>query len=152
MSSLISFLLFAGIGYWILRSVMGPGIDVAEEAQKLKARRQAAQAQAPPRSTGGKSAGGKSAGGKSAGVKTSLPVSPHKGTSAMQDNTEPLAWYVVLDVPPDASRREIMEAVKRRLEVAQAWGDTHAPARIARAAANAMKLRLPSASTRGRRQ
>src|SRR5690606_21262115 len=77
---------------------------------------------------------------------------PSRSSSVTVREEDEFDWYVTLDVPPDASRREILEAVRRRLEVARSIGDTTAPARIARAAAQSMKLRSGTAGTFGRRQ
>lgn len=45
------------------------------------------------------------------------------------------AWYLILDVSPDATRREIHEAMKLRLSRARASRDTEAARRVMRAAA-----------------
>ena len=50
-------------------------------------------------------------------------------------------WYIVLDVGPDASRSEIQAAMRRRLAVAEADGDTLGAARITRAAEAGLNLR-----------
>jgi hypothetical protein len=94
-------------GYWIVSSVMGSGVDVMEEGRKAEARRQSP----PPATTD----------------RTHQPALP--SNAPMPD------WYIVLDVPPDASAREIQAAMKRRLAQAEASGDTMAAARIARAGA-----------------
>lgn len=131
----------AAVGYWIVTSVMGPGIDVSGEPRRPEAGTPPArqpQARPAPQVHG----------------KSRLPqVSPRKtATPSMPAKASTFEWYIELDVPADASRREILEAAKRRLEVAEISGDTQAPARIARAAAAGMKLRPGNAGASGRRQ
>jgi len=50
-------------------------------------------------------------------------------------------WHIVLDVPQDAPRAEILAALKRRVAQAQASGDTEAIARITQAGAAALRKR-----------
>jgi hypothetical protein len=97
-------------GYWIVSSVMGPGIDVGEEGRKAEAKK------------------GPRPGSASAKPATSRPALPAAGHGPMRD------WYIVLDVSPDASRAEIQAALKRRLAQAESAGDMDGVARIARAA------------------
>src|SRR5262245_47193974 len=87
---------FLVAGYWIVSSVMGSGVDVMEEGRKAEARKQS------PRRT---------------------PVAPGASqpgaAPALSDDTPMRDWYIVLDVPPDASRSEIQTAMKRRLAQAE---------------------------------
>lgn len=48
-------------------------------------------------------------------------------------------WYIVLDVPRDATPRDIQAAMKRRISQANASGDTAAAERIRRAGDYALK-------------
>lgn len=161
MSTLFLLLFFGFIAYRIIASVMGTGFDVSEEARKkLEARRQSGtspvarqpQGHQPPARQPARQPQARQA-PQVRGNPRLPPVAPRRTTPpSMSADAPPFDWYIVLDVPVDASRREILEAVKRRLEVAEASGDTQAPARIARAAAAGMKLRPGNASARERRQ
>lgn len=156
MSTLFFLLFFGFIAYRIVTGVMGPGFDVSEEARKkLEARRQTGAPQlrgAPARTSAPR--GTPAAKGSPSQPRQPVPSrpTPSHRSSAFARQEDEFDWYVTLDVPPDASRREILDAVKRRLEVARSIGDTTAPARIARAAAESMKLRPGTAGGRGRRQ
>lgn len=168
MSTLFFILFFGFIAYRIITSVMGEGFDVSEEARKkLEALRnqsgtspgQPAQRGVPGRSNLPRPTPANRTGGSqqrqpapSARTSSSLPRKPapsRTGNIYAREEDE-FDWYIMLDVPADASRREILEAAKRRLEVARSVGDTGAPARIARATAAGMK-RFGNAG-RGRRQ
>lgn len=151
MSTFFLILFFGFIAYRIITSVMGPGFDISEEARKkLEARRQAGTAPAPapaarkPQARQAPQPRGNPRPPQVTARKTTAP-----STSARAPAFD---WYIVLDVPADAPRREILEAVKRRLEVAKSSGDTQAPARIARAAAAGLKPRPGLADVLGRRQ
>jgi hypothetical protein len=99
-------------GYWIVSSVMGSGVDVMEEGRKAEARQQSQRTATAP------------------------PSAPGRGKQPELPKDAPMPdWYIVLDVPPDASARDIQAAMKRRLAQAVASGDTMAAARIARAGA-----------------
>ncbi len=154
MSTFFFILFFGFIAWRIINSVMGEGFDVGEEARKkLEAlRQQAGQAQGQPQR--------RAAPHRTAAVRTSpaargntsqpRPPAPPRRSSPPPPTHE-FDWYVVLDLPREASRREILDAAKRRLEVARAIGDPLAPARIARATATGLK-QSGAAGARGRRQ
>ena len=96
------------LGYWIVSSIMGPGIDLIEAGRKAEELRQ----QDPQ-------------------AAKSLPAPTHETPapkSAMRD------WHIVLDVPSNASRAEIKVALKRRLAAAEARGDSAEAERMRRAA------------------
>ncbi len=152
MSTLFFLLFFGFIAYRIISGVMGPGFDVSEEARKkLEARRQAGSPQqrgAPGRAPARAAPAPASRGSSS----TPRQPAPARMSNVRAPEQEEFDWYITLDVPTDASRREILEAAKRRLEVARSIGDPPAPARTARAAAAAMKQRPGPADAPGRRQ
>jgi hypothetical protein len=52
-------------------------------------------------------------------------------------NSQP--WHVVLDIPRDASARDIEAARRRRMAAAEAAGDSFEVERIRRAAGEALK-------------
>jgi hypothetical protein len=144
--STVFFVLFFGFIAWrIITSVMGPGIDETAPPRKPQAGASPARRPEVGRPEAGKA--------QDRGIRR-LPQPTLRKQPAISTPSSPtsLHWYIVLDVPADASRREILEAVKRRLEVAEISGDTQAPARIARAAAAGMKLRPGTTLTRGRPQ
>jgi hypothetical protein len=103
-------------GYWIVSSVMGPGVDVMDEGRKAEERK--GRPPGPAQPTGSSP--------KDTGPRIHVPMPRDDGP--MRD------WHIVLDVAPDASRTEIQAAMKRRLAQAEASGDRMAVARIARAA------------------
>ena len=96
-------------GYWIVHSIMGPGIDIT------RAGREATDAREQP--------------------DTHKPSDAPKNVSAVAD------WHIVLDIPRDASRRDIEAALKRRLAAAESSGDTAAAARVRQAAEYALRQR-----------
>jgi hypothetical protein len=111
--SITSILIIVGCvvaGYWIVSSVMGPGIDMGEEGRKAETKKAPRPGPASARPT------------------ASRPALPTANQAPMRD------WYIVLDVSPDASRAEIQAALKRRLAQAESAGDIDGLARIARAA------------------
>jgi hypothetical protein len=95
-----------GAGYWIVSSIMGPGVDVMKAGRDAEAAR------------------------KSDAPRT--PDTPQKTLPRPQAPEHD--WHIVLDVPSDASPRDIEAARKRRLAVAQHAGDIEGAARIQRAA------------------
>ncbi len=105
------------VGYWIVNSVIGKGIDTQDVKPK-----------APPQH-------------KEAEPALRLPAAkppasaPHWAArpSAAHD------WFIVLDIPRDSSRKDIQAAMKRRLAQAEANGDAAEAARIRQAAAAGMK-------------
>jgi hypothetical protein len=110
------------VGWWIVRSVMDPGIDPPEEGPRTS----------PPRKPQ-----------QRPGQKRGAPVTRRPGPP-VRDADALRAWYLVLDVSPEASAAEIRAAVKRRLAQAEASGDRAAAATIARAAAQASQRRRGS--------
>jgi hypothetical protein len=109
-----------GTGYWIVNSVIGgdkktqqPGSEEPAPTWRPNSRAASKPASlpAPPPAP------------------ASTPVSPGRTQAASGVND----WHIVLDVPRDASPRDIQAAVKRRLSQAQADGDSAAAERIRRA-------------------
>jgi hypothetical protein len=127
---LTAILIIAGCavaGYWIVSSVMGPGVDVIEEGRR-KMRHEGASENDP----GALPPPSESARPDTAARK-SLPSPRHPPSSS--------AWYVVLDVTPNASRSEIQAAMRRRVAQAEAAGDTAAIERIRHAAELGLALK-----------
>ena len=87
-------------GYWLVSSIMGPGIDLSRHKKD------------------------DSAGGDKADPETRA----HSPTHAHAHD-----WHLILDVPANASRREIEAAFKRRLAKAEASGDGFESIRLRRA-------------------
>jgi hypothetical protein len=110
------------LGWWIVRSVMDPGIDPPAEGPRTS----------PPRKPQ-----------QRPGQKRGAPVTRGPGPP-VRDADALRAWYLVLDVSQEASAAEIRAAVKRRLAQAEASGDRAAAATIARAAAQASQRRRRS--------
>jgi hypothetical protein len=104
------------VGWWIVRSVMAPGIDPPDEGPRIE----------PPRKP------------QRPGQKRTAPMARPPGP-AVRDADALRAWYLVLDVSQQASRAEIQAAVKRRLAQAKASGDLAAMAGIARAAEQGLR-------------
>lgn len=124
----------AAIGYWVIRSVLQPGIDLSEEGiikaapQKPGVRKMPAAGRANP---------------------LGKPVLPHAyGAAELRQGAYP--WYVMLDVPSSAGRAEIQEALKRRITYARSVGDRGAPAELLRAAAAGIREPQRSKSMRPR--
>lgn len=75
------------------------------------------------------------------------PQQPGRKSTAIAPNSrmrirhseEPDAWYLVLDVSPDADRGEIQEAVRRRLSRARADRDNDGVRRVIQAAATGLR-------------
>lgn len=105
------------LGYWVVRSVMSPGLELPEEAAPPEA--------APPGSAPQRQPG-----------RPGQPASAsRRGRFTVSfRSTPPPAWYLILDVQPDASAAEIGEAVKRRIAHAESAGDMAAITRILAAA------------------
>jgi hypothetical protein len=126
--SITAFLVILGCavaGYWIVSSVMEPGSDGTDESPSGGAR-DADPRKVEPRKTS----------------RPALPAPANKPVATRSASDAPVPdWYIVLDVGPDASRSEIQAAMKRRLAVAEADGDTLGAARITRAAETGLKLR-----------
>jgi hypothetical protein len=99
-------------GYWIVNSVIGKGIDTGDAQRGAEQRR-----------------------GKEAKPALQLPApqQPARPTGTVRAlGTHP--WHVELDIPADASRKDIQAAMKRRLGQAETSGDTAGAERIRRAA------------------
>ncbi len=105
------------VGYWIVNSVIGKGIDT-RDAQR-KAPPQFGEAEKPALLLPG------------ARPPASPPARAKSGTTH--------DWFIVLDIPADASRKDIQAAMKRRLAQAEADGDTAGAERIRQAADVGMK-------------
>ena len=126
--SITAFLVILGCaiaGYWIVSSVMEPGSDGTDESPRPGAR-DAGPRKVEPR--------------KVSRPALSAPAGKPAASRSVSDAPMP-DWYIVLDVGPDATRSEIQAAMKRRLAVAEADGDTLGAARITRAAETGLKLR-----------
>ena len=121
------------IGYWVIRSVLQPGIDLSEEG--IKAVTQKPGIRKAPAARGAKPLG-----------KTALPHG--YGAAELRQGAYP--WYVMLDVPRSAGTVEIQEALKRRITQARSVGNREALAELAHAAA--VGIREPRRSEPARRQ
>jgi len=89
-------------GYWIVSSVMGPGIDITRRTPPPDAGHEAPPAAYPraPRPAGKK------------------PIAlPRRAHPDIHD------WHVILDVPSSASRSDIETAFRHQQKKAQAAGD-----------------------------
>jgi hypothetical protein len=91
-------------GYWIVSSVMGPGIDITRRTPPPDASKEEPHPPAYPRAPGPTSR-----------PPIALPrlVNPHKND-----------WHLILDVPHTASRGDIEAAFRHQQKKAQASGDT----------------------------
>ncbi|MEO8313538.1 MAG: hypothetical protein ABI645_01975 [Pseudomonadota bacterium] len=92
-------------GYWLVSSIMGPGMDPNRNKK-------------PDDKPGGK-VGGNASGDSG---------DPGAGARAHEHD-----WHLILDVPANASRREVDAAYKRRLAKAESSGDSFESIRIRRA-------------------
>jgi hypothetical protein len=116
-----------GTGYWIVNSVLG-GEKKTSKPESGAApgwrpnARPLPKLPAPPASS-------KPATGP---VPAPASIRP-QGAASVND------WHIVLDVPRDASPRDIQAAVKRRLSQAEADGDAAAAERIRRAGEHALQ-------------
>jgi hypothetical protein len=100
-------------GYWLVSSIMGPGIDTR-----------------PGRKPDG-GAGNKGNSGNS----SNTHADPGAGARAHEHD-----WHLILDLPANASRREIEAAYKRRLAKAESSGDSFESIRVRRAYEAAMRF------------
>jgi hypothetical protein len=105
------------VGYWIVNSVIGKGIDTRDASRKPE----------PPRREDERPALRLPAATPTA----SSPVKPRPRTGH--------DWFIVLDIPSDSSRKDIQAAMKRRLAQAEANGDAAGAEQIRRAAETGMK-------------
>lgn len=99
-------------GYWLVSSVLGPGIDTNRNKR-------------PPGNA-------PDPGGNARGNERGRPEgsSIDAGAAARAHEHD---WHLILDVPLNASRREIEAAYKRRLAKAESSGDSFESIRIQRA-------------------
>lgn len=150
--SLTTFLIIAACvaaGYWVVSSVMSDDAGQPDRDADAPARPAARPASRPV-------------------ARTAAPATPPSARPTAQPSTRPSArrdarpaqpvqkraparparssdplsdWSVVLDVPVDAPRVEVLAAAKRRLAQARADGDAETMARITRAAQQGLGLR-----------
>jgi hypothetical protein len=92
-------------GYWLVSSILGPGIDVNRR---------------------GKPDEKPAAPGADSGSATRTASDAHIRAHAHD-------WHLILDVPANAGRREIEAAFKRRLAKAESSGDSFESIRLRRA-------------------
>jgi hypothetical protein len=92
-------------GYWLVSSIMGPGIDLTRRGKPD-------EKPTPP--------------GADSGANTGAASEAHIRAHAHD-------WHLILDVPANAGRREIEAAFKRRLAKAEASGDSFESIRLRRA-------------------
>ena len=102
------------VGYWIVNSVIGKGIDTGDAQRGAGQQRGEEKKQA---------------------LKLPTPRQPATpaGTTARTPGTTH-QWHIELDIPADASRKDIQAAMKRRIGQAEANGDAAGAERIRRAA------------------
>jgi hypothetical protein len=92
-------------GYWLVSSIMGPGIDLTRR---------------------GKPEEKPAAPGTDSGSNNRTASDAHIRAHAHD-------WHLILDVPANAGRRDIEAAFKRRLAKAEASGDSFESIRLRRA-------------------
>ena len=95
-------------GYWLVSSIMSPGVDLTRTKK-------------PEEKPAGK-----------------LETKPAEIAADRQSSGRLHDWHLILDIPPDANRREIEHAYKRCLAKAQSTGDSDASQRIRDAYATGM--------------
>jgi hypothetical protein len=108
-----------GVGYWIVNSVIGGN----DKKGKPGGSDEDAPAESPKPSF-------------ESVLKPSSPTSPAPRTLPSAAVTD---WHILLDVPRDATPRDIQAAMKRRISQANADGDSAAAERIRRAGDYALK-------------
>jgi hypothetical protein len=125
---LVDFLIIAaclGVGYWIVSSIMGRGMD-SKDGDARQAQRPAPRP-APP-----------VAKDHAPAPRLPSPASTPPATSRpLGGSSQP--WHVVLDIPRDASARDVEAARRRRMAAAESAGDSFEVERIRRAAEEALK-------------
>ena len=151
--SLLELMLVVGfvmVGYRIIRGVMGPGIDLIEEGRKRAERLgqglQQPTVQRPPGPRPAPSrVSTRPASRDTTASRATARTTPSRATPAparrparVQPSDSLDEWYLVLDVSPDADRREIQEAIKLRLSRARADRDNEGVQRVMRAAGTAL--------------
>jgi hypothetical protein len=166
--SFTAFLIIAACvvaGYWIVSSVMEPGEDLPELQRKPEQRpipvTRTSPAAPPAPTTRPASTARPASTTRPASTPRSIPptarntpalrsttsarpAQPGSPGAQAQRSTSNAAlrdWHIVLDLPQDAPRSEILAAVKRRVAQAHASGDTEAIARITQAGAAALRKR-----------
>lgn len=128
------------VGYWVIRSVLQPGVDLIDEGRKA-AERLAEGVREAQRSVPGPGPrpGRQVIRGNTQDSRRSVAVRPGTRTVAPQREPSRHDWYFLLDVSPDAGKREIRDALKLRLARARAAGDTAAVKRLLEAAATGIR-------------
>jgi hypothetical protein len=101
-------------GYWLVSSIMGPGIDVT--------RRKKEDASGVDRDSDDSSARART------GTSANTSASASASSRAHEHD-----WHLILDVPANASQREVEAAYKRRLAKAENSGDDFESIRLRRA-------------------
>jgi len=136
------------VGYWIVSSVMGPGIDItrrppegekpaAPKPEELreppwKATPRPQPSHKPPLSAGQQPAPPRALPRPAQpAARKSLPSSARKAPAASAPSTSD--WYLLLDVSSNATRREIEAAYQHQLRKAQDARDTLHQERLRRA-------------------
>jgi hypothetical protein len=94
-------------GYWLVSSIMGPGVDLTRPAKPTATRMPTA---------------------------AEKPVAQISAPDAVRRAHD---WHLVLDIPSNANRREIEHAYKRRLAQAESSGDPAEVERVRQAYAAA---------------
>lgn|SRR5690606_12631225 len=140
----------AGVGWWIIRSVMEPGIDLLEEGRKALSRGTDGArppARIPPGPRPGPGVTRVQPSSRKTAATTTRPgaaaaaSAARAAKSARPHDVSLHDWFLILDVPPSAGRREIQEAARLRLARARSAGDSAAAAQILRAAASGLGQR-----------
>ena len=104
-------------GYWLVSSIMGPGIDSARRKKDASGENRVDA-----------DSGGRARTGASAGTSTSTSNNASANSRAHEHD-----WHLILDVPANASQREVEAAYKRRLAKAESSGDDFESIRLRRA-------------------
>jgi len=119
----------AALGYWVVRSVMQePEGNLSAGSAPPEPQPQARKAPAPDTQR-------RTATNPRSATRPQAARAPSANATRPHPRAPDLAWYIQLDCPSGADRREIQEAVKRRIARARIDGDSAAIARILRAAA-----------------
>src|SRR5690606_33713977 len=124
------------VGWWIIRSVMEPGIDLLEEGRKALSRGTDGARPPPVRTPPGpRPAPGiprVPSAPRKAPATTARPgagsIAARAAKSARPHDASLHDWFLILDVPRSAGRGEIQEAARLRLARARSAGDSAAAA------------------------